>query len=360
MSTAKEKSEYLLELRRNLPKNFCPVPFSNLILNADGSVCVCRYKTKEHAIGNIHESSLKDLWNNDKIQSWRREFLSGNITTCEVEIKERKCHLQPTNNELIPHIKFSEIQDYPMVQITANFNGLCNLECPMCDIWKLPNGAYGDLEYVRDVFPKLKKIDFYSGEPFIQKDTFKLINEISQINRECLWKFTTNCQWKLSDKLKEELSKIKVESITMSIDSLDPKTYRIIRQKGELNNALQTVDDISNFFKNEYKLNKDVNLIFNMTVQRLNWSEIPEFIRYAKKKNLYPGIWPLKGPSNLSIYTLEQHEKITILKTLFSKLTPEEFGLTTEVTVALIDSLEGTKTKKEWFCDYIDRLNNSR
>ncbi len=347
-----------MELRENVPSEFfCSVPFTTLILNAEGSVCVCRNLGRDKTIGNIKDSSLEEMWNNEIIRSWRREFLTGNIVTCKQTIQDRKCHLHTLSNEMIPTLKMSEYQEFPMVKLTANFNGLCNLECPMCDVWKLPNDLYSGNFFdkaVDSIFPHLKAIDFYSGEPFIQKDTYRMINEISAVNPECEWGFVTNCQWNLNPAIKKALSKIKIVEISMSIDSVIPETYTYLRKNGRLGDALATVIGLRDFIRNEHPLKYPTAIAMNMTVQRANWREIPEFIRYCKSIQVKAEIWPLKEPSELSIYSLPENEKYEILEFWFANLEDFELLNSSQVVMTMINSIQSILDKKKYLWRYAD------
>ena len=81
----------------NLPEWFCPVPFSSLIFNPEGIVGSCREKGSYHEVGNINDSSWQEIWNGDRLKSWRKEFLTGNITTCSKEIDDSSCQKHLTN-----------------------------------------------------------------------------------------------------------------------------------------------------------------------------------------------------------------------------------------------------------------------
>ena len=129
---------------------------------------------------------MDEIWNNEFIQSWRQEFLSGNVQICKNEQSRDACHLWSSNYHFFDDAKISVTQEKKILKVTANFNGQCNLECKMCHIWKMENGYYDKNEFWKnaeiDFFPYIKEIELLSGEPFIQKDTYKLIDVISSLN----------------------------------------------------------------------------------------------------------------------------------------------------------------------------------
>ena len=77
----------------SLPRHFCVVPFTNLILNPSGKVSVCRQKGTDHYIGDLTTSTIEEIWNSEYLKSWRKEFLDGNPNICKKEIENDQCHL---------------------------------------------------------------------------------------------------------------------------------------------------------------------------------------------------------------------------------------------------------------------------
>ena len=48
------------------------------------------------------------------------------------------------NKKILYMIKNSVISKHLIRKLTANLNGLCNLRCTMCHIWRKPNDVYND------------------------------------------------------------------------------------------------------------------------------------------------------------------------------------------------------------------------
>ncbi len=137
--------EAILDIRKTLPENFCPVPFTTIILEPDGKVGLCRNKGNDFSMGQFTFNNIGELWeirNSEKAMQWRREFLEGKIEICKEEVVARKCNLDFPMNELLPFAELSVKQTSKILRLTANFNGLCNMQCPFCTIWQLPNGNY--------------------------------------------------------------------------------------------------------------------------------------------------------------------------------------------------------------------------
>lgn len=70
---------------KNVPENSdihefcCKQPFQRLAIMTDGTVCVCATDVMGAlAIGNVHDSSIKELWHGEKINQLREQHRSGN------------------------------------------------------------------------------------------------------------------------------------------------------------------------------------------------------------------------------------------------------------------------------------------
>lgn len=312
----KRVKDFISDRPSSLPASFCPVPFTTVILEPDGSVGMCRHLGSLFAIGNLKEQTLYEIWNGEKARNWRREFLQNDIKICSEFVRERQCHLTLSFNALFNDAVFTEVQTTPILKLTANFNGECNLRCQMCPVWKLPNGFYTEDNFWKDarlhLFPSLKEIDMLSGEPFIQEDTFKLIREMLVINPTCCFNFTTNLHWEVTPEILELLNKIYIRSFSISIDSLIPEIYHKIRPPGNLSFVLNNVDKILSLKKGH--AHRDLmRVAFNMTVQKDNWTEVPAVFDYIFEKGLDPYIFVLKKPRELSLLDFPQIERERIL-----------------------------------------------
>jgi radical SAM protein with 4Fe4S-binding SPASM domain len=330
---------------RNLNENsFCVMPFVNVILEPDGNIGVCRHKGHNFTFGNIRHQTIEEILSSPKVVEWRKEHITGSTTICETELVDRKCNLCPHLNKLLPFAEIQNITNPKILRLTANLNGQCNLRCQMCTIWQEPNGFYNEENFWsharKKLFREIKEIDFLSGEPFIQDDTYKFINEISPINPTCQWSFTTNLHWKLTDQIKEELDKISIKYLLISIDSLEEKTYHKIRYPGNLNFVLDNIDKIVEYEKSriERKLSH-LNMRINFLIQKDNWKEIKMAINFCLEKKLPPFVSFLYGPQNLSLLDLDYKERTEILDFYFSTLSRQEILFSLRVIKPLIKSL---------------------
>ncbi|MBI5324259.1 MAG: SPASM domain-containing protein [Ignavibacteriae bacterium] len=84
----KEKRNRMYRYSKNKPKALmepirCPHIWDTLSINVYGDVTPCCYTyKKEHSFGNVFETPLIDIWNNEKYISSRKYFLDKNYTDC--------------------------------------------------------------------------------------------------------------------------------------------------------------------------------------------------------------------------------------------------------------------------------------
>lgn len=350
---SKTKSLYptpleLLELfaKNNLQEKFCVIPFSNMIFNPNGDIGICRQKGTKHVVGNIKNQSIEEIWNSDYLKNWRQEFLSGNISICKHEIARDSCHLSPDNYTIFPDIELSEHQEGLPLKLTANFNGQCNLKCTMCDIWMMQNGLYDEIGFwekaEENFFPYIKEVELLSGEPFIQKDTFRLIEKISVINPDVLWSFTTNAHWKLGKKVTDALDKIKVKNIIISIDSLDELTYSEIRLGGSLKKVLATIDDLLLYEQERISQGKSsLELSLHYLVMKNNYIELPELVDFVDRKGLRLTVNNCYEPKNLSLHSMEPEDEFRVALEVLNKCDDYRARRLIRFFNGIIDDLEG-------------------
>lgn len=324
--------------KKGLPENFCIVPFTNMIFNPGGRISVCRHKGTDHFVGDLKNQSIEKIWNNSYMQSWRNEFLTGQVHICEFEQKTNACHLSSSEYHFFDQAKFDVVLEQGILKFTANFNGQCNIQCKMCHIWKMENGFYNDPKFWAEAeekfFPHIREIELLSGEPFIQKDTYKLIDVVSRINPDCEWSFTTNGFWKFNSYIKEKLKKIRIKNIIISIDSLDPDRYAQIRVNGQLSTVLKTVDDLIGFSE-ERKSNgqTDLGLTIHYLAMRENLFDVFDILDYCKEKNLRPTLRTLEVPKEHSLLTLPEEDRLLLVSDFIQRA--DKFHLVTGARVLL-------------------------
>ncbi|MCK4544807.1 GTP 3',8-cyclase MoaA [candidate division WOR-3 bacterium] len=177
----------------------------------------------------------------------------------------------------------------------------CNLRCIYC----MPNGIVNYIphkdilrfEEISEIVDSATEIGFSSvritgGEPLVRKGAPKLVGLLKEIKGIKRVTMTTNGI--LLNKYAEELKEKGIDSINVSLDTLDTKKYRLITRNGNLNDVLSGI---------EKALNIGLDIRLNVVLQKGNVDEIKELIRYSKTMGVsirFIEYMPLDSCINLS------------------------------------------------------------
>ena len=175
---------------------FCSLPFETLMIGDNGSVRPCC------------------MWTSDKIETLKTYFHSKQIAEVQHQLLEDqvpkqciKCHDQEQrsghsfrtlnqtfeNSEQQIRSQSTELPRFEIKDISILTSNICNLKCLPCEsssyirevelhklkvINHFPTLRIYSNEYDFRDFDKLKKITFLGGEPFADKITFELIDQL--------------------------------------------------------------------------------------------------------------------------------------------------------------------------------------
>jgi len=320
---------------------FCYYPFYQLVLHANGNLSPCCYNY-EIIYDNISDNSFKDIWNSETVRKLRREFLESNPKTCQKKMSQLGCHrtsVRDFTNSMIQQ----EIMEFPPKRLDVRLSGRCNLQCIMCSVWKETSGPYENSDFWNigktEIFPYIYEIDVLGGEPFVQSETFRLIDAVHEVNTSCQWAFVTNGQYRMNSFIKSYLDKIEIRWIQVSLDSLVSETYSKIRLKGELSKALSTVENLLQYQEKRKTQGRPFQLLASMCVQILNWSEIEQFLNFSLENGIVPIFQFSNLPDETSLLHLPLSERRKIFSYLFSLM--EKYGpeVLQPVSIPLKESL---------------------
>lgn len=348
------------EIKKSLPKHFCSVPFTTLLLDPAGKVGMCRQHGQLAFIGNIKDNTIMEIWNGEKARKWRREFLDSNIKICDPLIYDRKCNLTENWEQLLPLTEIAEVQTQPFLRLTANLNGRCNLMCQTCKVWEMPNGLYTEENFwgpaKKEIFPFLKYVDMLGGEPFIQADTFRLMDEIYEVNPNCGWDITTNMHWQYKDKIAEKIEKLNFININISMDSLIPEVFNKIRTPGRLDVFMKNLEILLNI-RNTKKPNLTITL--NCVVQKDNWTEVGNILDFCAEKNLNPHLFIVRVPFEFSILDYPEQKRTEILDYYLKNMDSSKIANLYRIITPLINSLP-PEAKAAYLLDLQTALKNKK
>lgn len=322
-------------------KHFCYLPFVQLLMQPTGDISPCCWN-QDIVLGQVPGDTLEDIWNGEKIRRLRREFLEGRPVQCQKFMREIRCHT--FNRGAYKHaMEFSEIQTKGPRRLDVRLNGRCNIQCVMCDVWQQPNGIYDTSDFwtagPAEIFPYLMEVDVLGGEPFIQGDTYRLIDEVGKVNSACSWAFVTNGNYNVQPILKK-LEKLEIRWLMLSLDSIVPETYAKIRKGGNLLRTLETINGLAKFNEERRAQGRAFDFSISMCVQKENWREMEMFFDYCRFVNVRPWLQFAYGPREVSLLDLPQAERHAIVDHLSTMAGDYSFELLNAIISPLQDSLK--------------------
>ena len=182
--------------------------------------------------------------------------------------------------------KYPAPKGYPFFLMIEPTN-ICNLECPLC-----PLGS-GILKRKKGIMPfeKFKKIidemgDFLLnvslydfGEPFINKDVYKMINYAK--NKRIFVRISTNGHFFNKEEDRKKLVKSQIDNLIVSLDGASQETFIKYRKKGNFNEVANNLKKIVQL-KKQYK-SRLPYIELQFIVMRQNEHEIGKMERLAKE-----------------------------------------------------------------------------
>lgn len=134
--------------------------------------------------------------------------------------------------------------DYLRISVTDR----CNLNCSYCitqDVKFLPHSeilTFEEIVKIAEAAVKIgiTKIRLTGGEPLIRKDIVELVRKLARLSGIKDISLTTNGQ--LLSSLAKDLKEAGLRRINISLDTLNPESYRLITGGGSLEKVLEGID----------------------------------------------------------------------------------------------------------------------
>jgi disulfide oxidoreductase YuzD len=264
-------------------KNFCIAPFVCTRQNAYDRISPCAFGPVEVQVSAADNQVAR--WRNPEIEKLRSKFLNGDKPSeCKRCWDEEDANVQslrlrtldtyPTAYKTL--VETGKWKDGPL-EIVIKTSNVCNLACRSCAGWdssyywpegKFYKDTYQTTQKVlgiikqsnqfvqkRDkVYHSAKlwtnkdlsnvfKINFFGGEPLLDKEHPKLLQRIVDSGRAHLVTlfYSTNCQQRASKKLVNLWSHFKKLEIFFSVDGMDEQ-FSYLRWPGDWTKTKKNID----------------------------------------------------------------------------------------------------------------------
>ena len=201
--------------------------------------------------------------------------------------------------------------DQPKIEfLEVGFGNYCNLACLSCNstlstTWHDDENKFNDLVQVnsmrREVFKKLDNIKFVpneatlrtlnlikftGGEPMINPEFTNFINLVCDQGtpENISLEIYTNCSYVPSPKLVENLTRFKAVQLNLSIDAYGKANDYIRYGSKWYGDTKQTVSNAIDYWLEQGRLHKNINVIMSSTLSVLNILEIKPLMTWWIKK----------------------------------------------------------------------------
>jgi len=214
-------------------------PFTGLATREDGAIKVC---CRSLPVGWIQENSLEQIWNNETMQTVRRQVLNNerpNICKPCFDLEDqgveslRQRHIKGVIPEarinLYPNTSLQEILPFEFPTMEIKLNNLCNLKCRMCNPldsttwqdWNIVKPFYNKEknylvptveklvknpgQYIgpfddsdnwwvdfEKLLPHFRRVEFAGGEPLMDPQHYKILDMLKPYGQNIELKYATN------------------------------------------------------------------------------------------------------------------------------------------------------------------------
>jgi MoaA/NifB/PqqE/SkfB family radical SAM enzyme len=294
-------------------KTFCPMPWTGLMYNFDGTVKNCIRSAG--TLGNIKSSPIESILHNMHNQDTQFRMTQGipgeNCYPCyDLEQNKRSFDIISDRVFYIRELKSVPLDTYrvnnhELHTIDVRWSNVCNFACTYCGpkfsskwaeelrvVQDTPTDAQRAefKEYIFKHAPNLKHVYLAGGEPLLMKENLELLDLLSP---DVNLRINTNLS-KVDTRVFNRICEFKNVHWIISVESIEEE-YEYIRYGGKWNDFL---DNLKTIQKLDHKIS------FNMLHFMLNYQSIFGCIEYLKGMGFHNNsfvIGPLLTPEYLNI-----------------------------------------------------------
>lgn len=260
--------------------SICHYPYTSIQINESGDVhCCCHPWCSSFAFGNILKQPFSEIWNGQRAQEFRKQFLTDQYKYCKLN----EC----INNSDRIYKTTLTAENYPDV-VALSYDRICNVQCIFCR-GKSCNLSYNLSEFdktmdnwIPEVFKNAERVSLSGvGEalasPHTRNVMKKLISKFPKIKFDIL----TNGIL-MDEKNLNEIGIINnLGVIRFSFHAVKKSTYNKLVKKGNFNKVLKNIKFIAELQKQK----KVDQLEFRFVINTFNYKEMVNFAKMAKKYN---------------------------------------------------------------------------
>jgi radical SAM protein with 4Fe4S-binding SPASM domain len=187
----------------------CPLPWTGIAVNPDGSVRNCAMS--QETLGNLKSSPVSEILNNSQNQQIRNSLKSGQWPK-SCRLCEQRETVDPEFSNRAYQLKLHRDVDidynanHKLTQLDLRWSNTCNYACVYCgpyfsSLWAAEMGQSVNVDrttfdqlkdYTYDKLTELREVYLAGGEPLMIKENGELLDRLYAVNPACLVRITTN------------------------------------------------------------------------------------------------------------------------------------------------------------------------
>lgn len=306
---------------------FCPMPWTGLMYNTDGSVKNCIRSAGK--IGNIRDCDIQDILMGEINLTTQSRMLADqpglDCHTCyDLERSQKRLDIISDRIFYIRELKSVPFDTYRLGHhelhtIDVRWSNLCNFACVYCgpefsSRWARELGIelakpteqqlHQFKSYILDHAETLRHVYLAGGEPLLIKENIELLQVLQEKNPNVNLRINTNLS-KIDTKIFEMICGFKNVHWTVSLETQGPE-FEYIRWGGSWSEFQHNLDVIQNL---------DHKISFNMLYFLLNFRSLFDCVDHLRGRGFHANsfvIGALLDPLYLNI----RHLPVPVLQSL--------------------------------------------
>jgi len=276
---------------------FCPVPWTGIMYNFDGTVKNCIRSAE--SIGNINNTPIEEILRNDFMI--KAEMHAGHkVDRCQpcykLEQEKNKFDIISDRVFYLKELRnvdntLYDTMNFALHTVDIRWSNLCNFACVYCSpefsskwasehniVINTPNDQKREefKQYIFERAAQLKHVYLAGGEPLLMKENLEFLELLKQVNPDVNLRINTNLS-KVDTNIFNIISTFKNVHWTVSVESMD-KEFEYIRYGGAWQDFLDNLATIKQF---------DHKITFNMLHFLLNHVSIFNCVDFLKSQGFH-------------------------------------------------------------------------
>lgn len=271
-----------------MAKRICKAPFERVYVAQNANVCVCAWNYE--VLGNLLENNIDEIWNGEKANQLRKDFLEGNMREC----REEHCPFCIQQNDYIffdseeeAQEAYKNLPDAP-IEMCLAYDMRCNHVCPSCryELYVPDKNYSANMKTITgNVEPYIQNVRMLDcnggGEIFACPEMMDMLSRFNPTDPDCKIYFETNGVLFKDNWHKVEHLSNHYLTVSVTPNSFDRATYKYLAGKDDLDKFNESFELMSQL-RAEGKIDY---LRVTMVVQDSNFRQIPDFIQNCLDHN---------------------------------------------------------------------------